>query len=479
MSVAYTTGGLSTAEATNNNFVSYYNAIKPEKDNKLTQRYGNQLLTGLLEFVGNTKATPNPVYSHFEERRYMPLIKATNAGAGAANAAVTFTLDASAQAAIPQNFEPFPTGSTATKNGVPVIKGMVIMIKPATAPVDATTYTKAIVTAVDESAGTFVASPIVAGENIPSVASADEIVVFTNAHADGGEQPESLDTGVDEYTNNTQNFRGVYGINKTMRNTKTWFTTTNPQNGEKEELWYYKGEKEAMFRMLNYKELGMLLSENLSNITLYDSLEVSSGPTKMTEGLIPFVTTQGNIQNYSSVSGLTYEDMENITLVLDKQKGSRDNMIQAGIRLSLQIDREFAGYLNNGAITYGNFTFDQDMKVNFKFSDYKIGEYMFNKHTYAPFNDRHTLGADGFNFPWEGIVIPMDSQPDPKTGDAIPSLRLRYLASSDESRQMEIVYWDGLKQGDNGQDREEVRYISECGFEGMAGNRWTYIKKAS
>ena len=477
--VAYNTGAVGLGIPTNNNFVSSFNAIKPDINNQLTQRYGNQLLTGLIDMVGFKKPTTNPAYSHFEERRYMPLIQATNAGAGAPNAAVTFTLTAAASPDFAQNFEPFPAASTVTRQGVPVIQGMVVLIKPASGAVDPTTYIQALVTSVDTAAGTFVAQPVVTGDSIPAVTVADEIIIISTAFGDGSTQPESMDTQVDEYKNNTQIFRWTWEITGTMRNTKLWFETTNPQTGQRGYYWTYKGERDALYRFLNYREMGLLLGEHLDNVTLYDTGASAGNPNKITEGLIPFILTQGNTQNYSSVSGLTYEDMEAIVTCLDKQKGSRDNLFMCGIELSLQIDREFQNQLNNGAITYGNYTFDNDLKVNFQFSDYKIGEYMFNKKTYDPFNDRNTLGADGFNFPFEGMIIPMDTQIDPKTGEAIPSLCLRYLTSDDEDRHMIINYYDGLRQGDDSPDIEQVRYLSECGFEGFGGNRYFYVKKAS
>ena len=477
--VPYNTGGVNTGIATNNNFVSSFNAIKPDINNQLTQRYGNQLLTGLIDMVGFKKATTNPAYSHFEERRYMPLIQATNPGAGGANAAVTFTLTAAASPDFPQNFPPFPSASTVTRQGVPVVAGMVVLIKPASGAVDPTTYVQALVTSVDTAAGTFIAQPVQTGDAIPAVTVADEIIIISTAFGDGSTQPPSMDTQVDEYKNNTQIFRWTWDITGTMKNTRTWFRTTNPQTGKSGFYWTYKGERDALYRFLNFREMGLLLGENLTNVVLYDATATAGEPNKITEGLIPFILSQGNTQNYSSVSGFSYEDSETIVTCLDKQKGSRDNLFMAGINLSLDVDREFRGTLVNGAITYGAYTFENDLKVNFQFSDFKIGEYMFNKKTYDPFNDRNTLGADGFNFPFEAMVIPMDTQIDPKTGESIPSLCLRYLTSDDEDRHMIVNYFDGLRQGDTAKDTDEVRYLSECGFEGFGGNRYFYVKKAS
>ena len=78
------------------------------------------------------------------------------------------------------------------------------------------------------------------------------------------------------------------------------------------------------------------------------------------------------------------------------------------------------------------------------------------------------------------MVIPMDNQVDEKTREEVPSLRKRYLANpkTGESREMKTVPVSLLAVGDSGKDVFETRYISHCGFEGFASNRYSYIKQA-
>jgi hypothetical protein len=151
-----------------------------------------------------------------------------------------------------------------------------------------------------------------------------------------------------------------------------------------------------------------------------------------------------------------------------------------GIDLSLQIDRELGDRFLNGAINYGNFNFDQEKAVDLMFSTFKIGEYTFHKKTYDAFNELQGFGADGYGFKNEGMIIPMDNQIDEKTREEVPSLRKRYLASPDgsESRELITTPFSGLQSGDAGADIFETRYVSHCGFEGFAANRYGYIKQA-
>ena len=76
--------------ATTFNFMSSFGAIKPDVDDELTRRFGRQRLSGLLDLFGHKKSADNIRYSHFEEDRLYPKIKAANGGAGAAGAAVVF-----------------------------------------------------------------------------------------------------------------------------------------------------------------------------------------------------------------------------------------------------------------------------------------------------------------------------------------------------------------------------------------------------
>ena len=74
----------------------------------------------------------------------------------------------------------------------------------------------------------------------------------------------------------------------------------------------------------------------------------------------------------------------------------------------------------------------------------------------------------------------MDSRRDAKSGDKIPSLRMRYKAVPGYSREME--HWltgsAVLKNKTNATDSLLSHYRTERGFEGFAPNRFMLIKKS-
>ncbi len=177
--MAYNAGAQGTAN--NHNFVSFYEAHEPDISDEQVQRYGNSIV-GFLDLVNAKKGTSALEFSRFEKDRIMPKIKATNGGAGSAGAAVTFTIDASAKVTAP-SAAPYDTGATPDAVSFPVKLNDLIMIKPATGTASYGSYIKAIVTTVTGSTS-FAATPINSADAIPSIPSADEIVIFGNAHGE-------------------------------------------------------------------------------------------------------------------------------------------------------------------------------------------------------------------------------------------------------------------------------------------------------
>ena len=351
------------------------------------------------------------------------------------------------------------------------------MIKPAAGTTaSAGNYIKAIVLANNPAAGTFSATPISATGVIPSISTADEIIIYGNAHGEGSGQPEARQTRVTKYTNNLQTIKETYSITGTEKNIVTWIDFKG-KGGEKGRVYTLKGENDTYRNFLSAKELSMMLGEKLTNTTVADAFATAGNPIAMTEGLIPFILTQGNTSNYSASTGWDLQKAEALVKTLDKQKGSKKNMLAAGINLSLQIDRTLGDYSVNGAIKYGDFTFSEDAARNFQFSMFQIGNYQFDKKTFDMFNDLQTLGAEGYGFADEGMVIPMDKKMDRNSNTQVQSLRLRYLVdpnSGERSARSQVIDQFVI----DGTDQFKVFYKDDCGFEGFAGNRFAYIKKS-
>lgn len=471
MALPFEAGGFGTQA--DYGFVSAMDLHKPQFDNELGKRYGNQYLSEFLMNINYAKPVMGYEYFHFEEGRIYPKLNATTAGAGA-GASATFTLAANATDTYSLGQAPF-VGSV-DKDIVVARVGDIISVKPASGVVNSSSMILARVQSVNKSAGTFTAIPLETGASIPAISTATEIAIVGNAFGEGDVQPESRASKVSKYSNNVQFFKETFELPGTAKGLQTWveFTGTNGQKGK---YFVLKGEEDAYVRFLNTRELGLLTNKKTTNVTLANAQATAGTPTLTTEGLIPFIQSQGNNLGYSALTGFSKADMDEIVVTLDSQKGAKENLFMCGIQLSLAIDDVLADSRQNGAVTFGSYSFGADASINYQFDSYKIGNYIFKKKTMESFNDLQSLGAQGYGYPYEGMIIPMDAKMDSKTGEKMSSLRVRYLVDENGTRLNKRAYVEGFSQFQDGKDIVSMRYSDAVGFQGIGGNRFFYIER--
>lgn len=465
--------------AANYNFISAFstfNVHKPDVEPSVKRRYGNELLSGLLEEVGHSKSTGSIDFRHFEEDWLMPKVTADSPG-GAAGAAVTLT----AVAPTPQTITPASPyqGAALTPDLMPVRVNDILLIKPASGTVNASNYIHAIVDQLFPATNQFSVVPQDSADAIPAFTN-DEVVILTNAFGEGTNQPEGRQRNLIEYTNNVQVIKSTHEITGTERALVHWVEYENEETGQMMYGWQLKGEEDTLYEQLNYNEMALLMGESANNANIFNSPTLSEANSiTFTKGLIPsIISGGGNVSNYSSVTGWTLNDAENLVTELDKNRGSKVNLLPCGIELSGSIDNELGDRFQNGGVSYGNFNMDSEKAVSLVFDSFKVKGYTFHKKTYDVFNYLQMLGAAGYGFVNEGMVIPMEDQVDAKSRERLPALRKRYVAHPQgDSREMETTAVNLFEVGDSGKDAFQVRYISHCGFEIFAPNKFAYIQQ--
>lgn len=472
---AYQQGGFDTPRS--NNFLSYYDALKPDVDPQLYKVFGKQKLNffgGMLEYFGAEAPTSQLEYRWYEEARKYPKIRATNAGAGAAGASVTFTLAANASVSY-GNASPYDTSVTPNQTAIPVRENDIIEIKPATGTTASSgNYIQAFVTSVNKSAGTFAATPLNDADSIPSISTADEIIIIGNASGEFSTTPDAMQDEYDKYTSNLQIIRETWESSNTAQHLMEW---VDREKG----LYMLKGEDAGTVRAMNKRDLTLLLQEPLSNTALANSAFPVTNPGTTTRGLVYEFIDRGNVKNYNAVSGLTLSDLEDHVVVLQKAKAGNDHIMMVGPDLDLQLDRELRDVLKNGAIQYGSFSGDQDKTVDLGFTSFKIGSTMFHKRCLESFVDLQTTGASGYGYSYEGFHFPTKNatiQGEDRMPERVPTIRMRYLASNGKSRAFETYLHNGLEQGDTGKDFLQVRYIMQVGFQLIGANTTGYFKRS-
>ena len=448
---------------------------KPDIDSELVEAFGNQSLMGMMSMIGSEKGTSALEYIHYEEDRIYPKLNVTNPVGASAGAAVTFTLEADAQLAV-GNSSPYDTAATG-KNVIVPRPGEVLMIKPASGVANVETAVYAVVVSANATAGTFSAQPLDGTDTIPAQASATEVIITGNMNGEGSVAVDGRQTRVTRKTNNLQTFRGASEVTGTAKNIVSWVDFKGA-DGKSGMVNFLKGERDEYMNFKSQQELTFLTGKQLSNTALANNAFFGTDhPVASTKGLIPSILEGGNVSNYSSTTGFDLAKMKSLVETLDKQKGDESNLICPGISLSMQMDDTLADYRSGGSITYGNYTFGQDAKVNFEFDAFKIGGYTFGKKIFKTFNDLQSLGADGYGFPSEAMVIPMGKTIDKSDNSKTNYLRLRYLQdpqSGERIRRTSII--DQFEV--DGTDAFKVNYIDHCGLETFALNKFAYIKQA-
>jgi hypothetical protein len=420
---------------------------KRDVDEQLIKRYGNQGITGLMELLGNKKETTQQTFEHYEETfLHNHFTGVIGGGAGVVNIDDTFDDLANGN------------GRVALRIGDLVLGGSGSMYYVSAGSGD--DYTLKNVS-----------------DNATASNGADtKFTIIGNAYAERTEQPVGITPRVDQYQNKCQIIKESFTVSGSEA-TNVIYVKVNNQEFGTGYLWYLQGEADTYQRFMDYSELAMIVGD-AGDGSLTDA---SSDSVVTTEGLLKFIENKGQTMDLGS-SAITMADFDAAVKSLDKHRGAKEMALYAGINLSLDIDDLLAaqGAYAAGGANYGTFANNKDMALNLGFNSFTRGGYTFHKKTYDLFNRPDLLGGDGFKFNGFGMCIPMDNQRDPRSGESIPSLRMRYKAANGYSREMEHWLTGSAVLQNRTNEKDELRshYRTERGFEGFAPNRFLLFKKS-
>ena len=465
--------------ATNENYVSALtstsgNFRQRDVSEKLVKRYGDQGITGLLELMGSKAPSNNTTFEHYEESfRHNSLTAQFGDASASQTAAITLTVTSAGYEA---NFIGSDEYVAARPGDVLRDKDGDMFYVTATSFPHAATYTLTVYS--------------IDGANGLKTGTGDdyEFAIIGNAHPEGGAQPDGLSPLIHEYSNKCMILKESFEVTGSEATNIVYVKVDNEKMGSGY-VWYLKGEADTYKRFLDYSEIMMMLGEDITNSTLEattttfksGSNAANNSTLKGTQGLLPWIEADGQSMDLGSAS-ITMADFDAIIKSLDKYRGAKEYAMYSGINLSLDIDDLLAsqGAYAAGGANYGAFQNNKNMALNLGFNSFTRGGYTFHKKTYDLFNHPRLLGATGFNYNGYGVCIPMDMQKDAKSGDSIPSLRIRYKAANGYSRDME--HWltgsAVLQNKTNTTDVLQSHYRCERGFEGFAANRYMLIKKS-
>jgi len=252
--------------------------------------------------------------------------------------------------------------------------------------------------------------------------------------------------------------------------------------------WFMYGEQEARKRFEDRREMIMLfgeLNDHVNANTLAVSTDGSNGKFAGTEGYVTALQ-EGGIRWADSAGIDSLSDIDTIIAELDANGAPSEYAMYLDRDQSLKIDDMLAAGVATQVTAglpgqFGAFDNNADMAVQLGFKSFTRGGYTFHKHDFKLLNDPTLLGAASANF-FKGVMCPLTTVADARTGVASPALEMKYKASNGYSRELE--HWVtgggimGHTNGDNGQDVMTFHYRSETALLTRARNQHVLITKS-
>ena len=434
---------------------------KPDVSELLVETYGDQGITGFLQLTGavSNAGASDQVEFYEAGRRHKTL-----AYTGGEMSAVSGSDNATFTGISDDNLQP----------------NDIVM--------DATSGVRGIVTSGGEGGNNCVIARL-DGEDMAGTAAdfdttnGGTLIVLGNLYAQGTEQPSHfLQPEVKRRINTYAIVKDRYQVNGSQATNVGY---VNIGNGDYR--WFMYGEQEARKRFMDKREMTLLFGDLIDGNSAADIqtlLNASDGKLQGTEGYFTALENRGiNVSNANANPLDSFAEFDDIILELDKQGAPSEYAMYLNRKQDLAIDDMLASGVSTGVSAglpgqFGAFQNSPDMAVKLGFKSFTRGGYTFHKHDFKLLNDPTLLGASN---KFQGVMCPLTTIADARTGIMAPALEMKYKASNGYSREMEHWVTGGgvmghTNNGDAGKDVATFHYRSEVCLLTRAANQHVLIK---
>ena len=417
----------------------FLNQYLPDTYEKEFERYGNRTISSFLRMVGAEMPSNSDLIKWAEQGRlHTKYVNcSTTAIAGADIATITV--------------------ADAGVTSIVVRVGQTVMISDNAG----TGSNKAIVTAVDTTAGTFAVAYYEAGGQVPAAGQTLSVFIYGSEFGKGTEGMQgSLESEDSIFQNNPIIIKDRYAVSGSDMAQIGWVEVTT-ENGASGYLWYLKSEHETRLRFDDHLETAMIEAVPMDNVA-------NAGTANGSEGVFFVVENRGNV--WGGGFPETLAEFDTIVGRLDRQGSIEENVIFVDREFSFGIDDMLAAQNNNaaGGTSYGLFDNDKDMALNLGFTGFRRG-YDFYKSDWKYLNDvtmRGDMSGAAGSGRVNGLLVPAGSTSvyDQIMGKNAkrPFLHVRYRASETEDRRYK-TWITGSAGGamTSSLDAMEVHFLSE------------------
>lgn len=427
---------------------------KPDNRTQLVKTFGNQGITGFLQLVGavKTAGTADEV-TWWEEQRLHPTVNFTTSGTVAASGKV------------------MTVNITSLSSTSPVRVNDIVLWNR---------QQRAIVTALSATGITL--ANLANAELVAATATtAYALPIIGNLYGQGTDQPtQFLESNVVKRTNPYMIMKEIFKVTGSQATNIGWVDV-----GGGDYRWFIKGEADTRQRFIDKREMMMLLGQKNENP---DNTTFTSGTISGSEGYFSAIENRGLVTD-GYINSLV--DIDTIITALDRNGAGPEYALYVDRFQDLALDDIIAKGVGGASTTigvaaqFGAFNNSPNMAIELGFKSFGRGGYTFHKHDWKLLNDPTLLGvpatASGISNAgngFAGVMIPMATVVDPKTGNREFPLEINYKSTNGVSREMQ--HWlTGSFMGASNSTRDELQfnYLSEIALVTRAANRHVLIKR--
>jgi len=429
---------------------------KPDNRESLVKTYGDQGITGFLQMTGATKAAgTNDEVQWWEETRLHPRQDASaHLSSASTSTSMTVRLPSGAARVLRNNDVVLFNGN---------VRGIVSDLSTSNYALDGSGQYDAT-----SSATIKVLSGNIGASASAGTAIANGLSIIGNLFAQGSDQNDAyLESQVNKKTNNYMIIKETFKVTGSQATNIGWVNL-----GGGDYRWYVKGEADTRKRFMDKREMMMLLGQASGN-AFATGIDGS-------EGYFAAIEDRGIVYNASTdLAALdSLAEFDEIVKELDKQGANPEYAMYLNTALSLQIDDMIAAGISTGVTNgvtgqFGAFNNDRELAANLGFNSFTRGGYTFHKHSWKLLNEPTLLADSDF----AGVMIPMSTVVDPKTGDRNPALEMNFKSAGGYSRDMEhFITGSILGANTDTKDFAQFNYRSEVCLVTRAANRHVLLK---
>lgn len=406
-----------------NELVSSFDVHKPEKLAELFKRFGDQGLGWftMLDSMGFKLPVAQESYSHFEEDRFIDVltVNANVAAPGAGND-ISFVLS-SVSLDSNNNYYARLWDTIMFPNEV---IGTIVNINDAT-----------------PSAPVITVRPNTLTDAIPALTAGQQLIITSNNHSEASGQPESVISGVTEFTNYPQIVKEAFSVSGTEMTNQSWLQLKGMEGAP----YYWVGQAQADYRYAKSLDGALLFGKGTTNTALVDP--ATGNPIVSTEGLVPAIRRRGNtIVSAPGTWGVP--DYDNMTRIFDREGTSMRILSLMGLNKMQENDNALKSYFNNTNIQFAKasasdalFGGNAKLEAILDFSYLTKSDYTFMFKKMGQFTNPKLYGAEGYPMKDYALFLPVGKLKDPKSGKLMDNIGVRYKKLANTNRMLEV--WNG------------------------------------